>query len=233
VPTHLLLDLDGTLTDPRDGFVRCISHALAKLGRPAPAASDLEQYIGPPLAGTFRTLLDSPEERLIELAVAAYQERFSSTGIFENRVYPDIPSALPLLTSRGFTLCVVTSKPAVFAQRIVEHFGLAPHFARIYGPDLGDLSGTKSPLIRHALATERLVPADAVMIGDRRDDVAAAKANEVRSIGVTWGYGSRAELELAGADHIVDSVAELLLHLGTFSNRALDSGLADSSSSKE
>jgi phosphoglycolate phosphatase len=165
VPTHLLLDLDGTLTDSRDGIVRCISHALAKLGRPAPAASDLERYIGPPLARTFRTLLDSPDERRIELAVDAYR-------------------------------------------------GLAPHFARIYGPDLGDLSGTKSSLIRRALATECLVPADVVMIGDRRDDVEAAKENGVRSIGVTWGYGSRTELELAGAEYIVDSVAELLTHLG-------------------
>ena len=208
--SHVFFDLDGTLTDPRDGIVRCIAHALATLDRPVPSERALERFIGPPLARTFEILLDTTDGALVRSAIDAYRARFTATGILENRVYPEIPGALALLASRGVTLCVVTSKPTVFARRILDHFGLSAYFAAVYGPDLDDTSYTKSTLVGRALATERLAPDAAVMIGDRAEDVEGARTNGVRSIGVTWGYGSRAELEAAGADAIVCSVPELL-----------------------
>jgi len=214
VTSHLFLDLDGTVTDPRDGIVRCISHALRTLKKPIPADHALERFIGPPLARTFETLLGTTDEAVVRSAIQAYRDRFSSIGIFENRLYPEIPSALSVLTSRALMLYLVTSKPTVFARRILDHFGLSQYFKGIYGPELGDMNHSKGSLVGHALATERLAPGAAVMIGDRKEDIEGAKANGVRSIGVTWGYGSREELEAAGADHIVASVPELLVCLG-------------------
>jgi len=102
----------------------------------------------------------------------------------------------------------------VFATRIVDHFGLSAYFARIYGPELGDLDGTKTSLLRRALMREKLELRTAVVVGDRKEDVVAARENGVRSVGVTWGYGSREELEGAGAEEIVDSVSDLVSTLG-------------------
>ena len=213
-PSHLFLDLDGTLTDPRDGIVRCIVHALTVLNKPIPADQGLERFIGPPLARTFETLLGTTDEAVVGSAIDAYRERFGSIGIVENRVYPEIPSALAALADRGLTLCLVTSKPMAFARRILDQFDLSRYFARIYGPELDDTGCTKASLVARALATERVAPAAAVMIGDRGEDVEGAKANGVRSIGVTWGYGSHEELDAAGADQIVSSVPELLVCVG-------------------
>jgi phosphoglycolate phosphatase len=211
-PSHLFFDLDGTVTDPREGITRSISHALSTLNRPVPALESLAGFIGPPLAQTFRTLLATTDDALIRSAVHAYRERFASTGIFENRVYPGIPTALEALASRGFQLYLVTSKPAVYAQRIVEHFALAKYFATIYGPALRDLNGDKVRFVRRALEAERLDPTTVAVIGDRKEDMVGARQNGVSSVGVTWGYGSREELE--GADHIVNSPSELVSWLG-------------------
>src|SRR2546428_618254 len=125
--THLFLDLDGTVTDPREGIVRCISHALTVLKRPATPPEHLQRFIGPPLAQTFQTILGTTDEALIRSAIAAYRERFTSIGILENQLYPDIPAALALLTQRGFTLYLLTSKPKIFASRIVDQFGLSAY----------------------------------------------------------------------------------------------------------
>src|SRR5882672_28539 len=109
-PFHLFLDLDGTVTDSREGIIRSISHALVVLNRPAPALESLTRFIGPPLAQTFRTLLATTDEALIRSAVDAYRVRFASVGIFENRVYPEIPATLNDLANQGFQLYLVTSK---------------------------------------------------------------------------------------------------------------------------
>lgn len=207
-PTHLFLDLDGTLTDPREGIVRSIAHALAAMGRPVPAPESLTQFIGPPLGSVFQTLLATDDPHVIRTAVAAYRERFASIGILENRVYQGISEALEALANMGLVLYVVTSKPKVYAERIVEHFGLMKHFTAIYGPTLDDLGGDKTTLIRTALDGEALEPRTVAMVGDRRDDVSGAKANGVQAVAVTWGFGNLEELE--GADHLVHSPPELV-----------------------
>jgi phosphoglycolate phosphatase len=198
----VLLDLDGTLTDPRAGIVRCIRYALERLQRPCPAEAALASCIGPPLRATFGALLATADGTLIERAMALYRERFAETGLYENEVYEDIPAALDALGRGGHRLVVATSKPAVYAERIVRHFRLDRHFAAIYGPTLDGRFDDKAELLAHVLEAERLVAGDVVMVGDRDADAVAARTNGVRSIGVLWGYGSREELLAAGVDAV-------------------------------
>lgn len=207
---HLLFDLDGTLTDSREGIVRSIQHALVTLGQVCPDPVHLEQFIGPPLNHSFRMLLDDADEALVDSAVAAYRARFSSVGIFENRVYPDIPGTLQTLQRAGRILHVVTSKPVVFARTIIEHFDLAPYFSSVCGPALDDRSPDKSSLIRRTLDSGGFEATHAVMIGDREHDIVGARRNGIAAVGVTWGYGSLSELTAAAPDHLVDSPAGLL-----------------------
>jgi phosphoglycolate phosphatase len=141
--------------------------------------------------------------------VRRYRERFSTIGLYENAVHPGIPKVLATLRAEGFSLRIVTSKAHVFANRIVDHFALREFFPRVYGAELtGELS-IKAELVAHALASENARPDRACMIGDRRHDVEGARAHGVTAIGVTWGYGSREELELAGADRVIEHFDEL------------------------
>jgi phosphoglycolate phosphatase len=206
---NVLFDLDGTLTDPREGIVACLKHALRGLGRPIPPDADLLRYIGPPLRETFASLLSSASPEAIDEAVALYRERFSATGIFENVVYPGVPPALTELQALGMRLYVTTAKPQLFAERIVDHFGLARFFHRVYGSDLDGTRAIKNELIAHVLRTESLSPHSTVMVGDRAHDVRGAVANGVLPIGVLWGYGSREELTAAGATLLCEQPAML------------------------
>jgi phosphoglycolate phosphatase len=208
-PTHLFLDLDGTITDPREGIVSSIVFALTRLGRPIPESETLTRFIGPPLGRVFESLLGSDDAALIQSAVAAYRERFGTIGIFENNLYPGMLDALESLVDRGLKLYVVTSKPAVYAERIVQHFELSGYFLRVYGPALDDFHGSKGTLIRKALLAEDLDPNSVIFIGDRAEDVTGAKENGMRSVGVTWGYGSREDLK--ASDLVVNSPSELVL----------------------
>lgn len=205
----VLFDLDGTLTDPRDGIVRCIEHALARLGYKSPGEDSLARYIGPPLSGTFGELLRTDDESLIETAIATYRERFSSIGMFENRMYEGVPESLERLRSCGATLVVATSKPEVYAREILYYFGLRQWFKEVYGSELDGTLSDKKELVRHVLERERIPATHAVMVGDRRHDIVGARGNGVKAIGVLWGYGNRAELEGAGADWLCEAPAEL------------------------
>jgi phosphoglycolate phosphatase len=205
----LLLDLDGTLTDPRSGILRCIRHALEGMQRPCPGDEALVTYIGPPLRATFATLLATRETALVERAVTLYRERFAEIGLFENEVYAGIPAALAELGCAHRRLFVATAKAAVFATRIVRHFGLAGHFAGVYGPALDGRLDDKAELIAHVLVREGLARERVMMVGDRANDMTAARANGVRAIGVLWGYGSREELLAAGADTLCETPERL------------------------
>ncbi|HTO10980.1 MAG TPA: HAD hydrolase-like protein [Candidatus Binatia bacterium] len=199
MPT-LLFDLDGTLTDARPGIVACIRHAVEGLGRPCPDDAVLATFIGPPLRATFAALLETSEREPIETAMALYRGRFGVTGLFENRVYDGVPEMLVEIGARAAAVFVATSKPTVYAERIVRHFDLERHFARVYGAELDPSLDDKATLVAHLLARERVAAGAAVMIGDRAADVRAAHANGLRAIGVLWGYGSERELREAGAD---------------------------------
>jgi phosphoglycolate phosphatase len=205
----VLLDLDGTLTDPRTGIVRCIRDALERLDRPCPPDAALAAYIGPPLRGTFGALLATADPALIERAMSLYRERFAETGLYENEVYAGVPAMLEALNGAGRRLFVATSKPAVFAERIVRHFALDHHLAGVYGAELDGRLDDKGQLLAHVLAKEGVAAAAVVMVGDRAVDVSAAHDNGVRAIGVLWGYGSRDELQDAGAHAVCATPRDL------------------------
>jgi len=196
---NLLFDLDGTLTDPRQGILGCFKYALQRLQIKTPPDPELERFIGPPLKESFATLVGSDDGERVERAVTYYRERFAARGIFENEVYPGMVDALSGLCDRGAFLFVATSKPTLFAERIVEHFGMGSFFRAVYGSELNGANADKKDLLAHVLDAESLSPADTVMIGDRAHDVLGARANHVFPVGVLWGYGSRAELMAAGA----------------------------------
>lgn len=212
-PEVLLFDLDGTLTDPKPGIVGSLRFALDQLTVPCPTDDVLASYIGPPLRGTFATLLGTNESDRIEEAMRLYRQRFADTGLYENRVYDGVPEMLERAGSAATAVYVATSKPAIYAERIVRHFGLAHHFRKVYGPDLDGRYEDKAELLAHILARESVEPEAAVMIGDRAADVRAAKASGVRSIGVLWGYGSERELIDAQVDALCATPRELIAHL--------------------
>ncbi len=205
---NILFDLDGTLTDPREGIVACIKHGLSSLGEPSPPDSDLVRFLGPPLHDTFARLLASDSAR-VAVAIRAYRERFAALGMFENAVYSGIPQVLESLGDLGAELFVATSKPQVFAEQILAHFGLARYFKEIFGSELSGVRSDKGELIGHALVTARLRSDDTVMVGDREHDVRGARRNHVRAVGVLWGYGSREELTAAGAELLLEQPADL------------------------
>jgi len=207
IPPDLLFDLDGTLCDNFAGIAACIGHALQRLDVPVPPATALRRFVGPPLRSTFAELLGTDSRDRIEEALRHYRERFATLGWRENDVYPGIADALATLHGTGARLFVCTAKPQVYAERIVAHFGFAPHFTAVYGADLGGRLDDKATLLAHLLEREHIAPGRAVMIGDRAHDVRAAHHNRVRAIGVLWGYGNADEL--APADLVVHTPAEL------------------------
>jgi phosphoglycolate phosphatase len=206
----LLLDLDGTLTDPYAGISRCIVHALKTLGIPSPAADALKTWIGPPLRTSFETWFRSNSiDADAGQALQIYRERFSTKGLFENEVYPGIGALLGQLQTRVPGLYLATAKPGIYAGQILDHFGLSQFFSAIYGSELDGRYTDKSELLELLLHKEQLNPGECIMIGDRHHDIAAAKTHGMTSFGVLWGYGSRTELEAAGADLIIESVQEM------------------------
>lgn len=207
---NVLLDLDGTLTNPREGILACLRHALHSIGFEPPGDRELERFIGPPLQDSLASLLDPKNKEQVSEAIAFYRERFVTTGMFENTVYPGIREALFTLRDRGATLYVATSKPHVFAERIIEHFGLSGFFRSIYGAELDGTRSNKIELIAHLLQAESLPREATVMVGDRSHDVTGAVANGVRPIGVLWGFGSREELAAAGAKVLCEQPAMLV-----------------------
>ena len=210
----IFLDLDGTLSDPREGITRSIAYALEKLGIAAPPLDELVFAIGPPLRPSLARLIGSDDPAAVEAAVAAYRERFGAIGLFENSVYEGVPETLERLRGAGKTLYLATSKPRVYAERIVEHFGLARHFTALYGCELDGRMERKDEIVGHILATHGIAPQRAVMVGDRSHDVAGASAHAVAAIGAAWGYGGREELHNAGARWICERPADILAVLG-------------------
>ncbi|MCA1816738.1 MAG: HAD hydrolase-like protein [Acidobacteria bacterium] len=210
MPTrNLIFDLDGTLTDPADGITRCYQYALRSLGRPVPPRGELLKFIGPPIRQNFAASLGAGGPELVERAVSLYRERFARVGLYENEVYPGVGEMLERLRGSNLRLYVATSKMTRFAVRVLEHFRLAEFFAAVHGATPDASLDDKSLLLARLLEEERLIASESVMIGDRDHDIIAARRNAVRAVGVAYGYGSREELEAAGADFICDSPAEI------------------------
>lgn len=196
----LVFDLDGTLSDPSEGFFRSMREAIVALGRAAPPDDALRAWIGPPLREAFRSLLAADDEAEVERGVALYRARYDRIGWRENRLYDGVPEMLDALRDAGHRLYIATSKPGFFAERILVHFGLRPRFEAVRGAELGAGLDGKERVLAALLSEAKLDPARCAMVGDREHDANAARVLGLRAIGVLWGHGSRDELEAAGAE---------------------------------
>jgi phosphoglycolate phosphatase len=205
----IYFDLDGTLTDPKIGITRSIRYALDELGHPtSPSEDELTWCIGPPLLPSLKTILG--EDHLADAALLLYRKRFAEIGLYENGVYPEIHDLLATLQKSGRRLFVATSKPVIYAERIIDHFKLAPYFERVFGSELDGVRTDKTELLTYALQKTGDDPTRAVMIGDRRHDMIGARNNRMTAIGVLYGYGNEEELREAGAHHICLTPGALL-----------------------
>jgi phosphoglycolate phosphatase len=203
----VLFDLDGTLTDPGVGIFNSVAYAFNALSLPPLNDEQLRGFVGPPLQDSFASLgLGSYE---VATAVEAYREYFGKRGLYENEVYPGVPDALDALRAEGFGLVVATSKPRVFAERILRHFKLAHHFAIVVGSELDGSRRHKHEVVAACLdqiGTTKIV----AMVGDREHDVRGAAAHGIPCVGVAWGYAGDEELADAGAAIVIDKPAQLL-----------------------
>ncbi len=200
----MFLDLDGTLVDPKPGITDAVRYALRELGRPVPEADDLHWVIGPPLLESFSALgVPDPRE-----ALDLYRKRYTAGGMYDTEVYPGVPQVLAALKARGDRLILMTAKPHAYARKITKRLGLAERLDREYGPELDGTRNDKAELLAHAMVELGVTPEQAVMVGDRRHDIAAARANEIPSVAVTWGYGMAEEWR--DADAICEQVADLV-----------------------
>lgn len=202
--TWVYLDLDGTLTDPYEGLANCVRHALEPWGI-GQGDEELRGWVGPPLRDSFAALGLGNDE--VEAAVRRFRERYFDVGWAENAPYPGIETALARLGAAGLRLGIATSKPTEPARRIVDHFGLGEHLEFVAGASLGAERDTKADVI--AWARSEFGAGDGWMVGDRHHDVEGGRAWDLGTVGVTWGYGDRDELLEAGADHLVDTPADL------------------------
>lgn len=207
---HILFDLDGTLTDPFEGITNSVVHALKRYNIEVTDKRELRSFIGPPLVESFMKYFNFTEADA-KNAVEVYREHFGTKGLFENELYEGIPNMLSELKSRGKTVIMATSKPEVYARRIAEHFDIAKYFDYMAGSELNGQRIAKTEVIEYALSSLGISDRrNCLMIGDRLHDINGAKKSDIHSVGVLWGYGSREELEEAGADYICFSVENLI-----------------------
>ncbi len=205
---YYFMDLDGTVTDSKEGITKSVAYALRRFGISVDNLDTLEVFIGPPLADSFREYYGFDEEQAAA-AVEAYREYFRAQGIFENVLYDGMRELLEHVTERGVKVVLATSKPEPFAKQILEYFDLLKYFSFVAGSTLDGKRSRKGDVIRYALESIGIAPQEAVMIGDRKHDVIGAKENKMKSVGVLYGYGDRAELEAAGADWLAEDVRGL------------------------
>ena len=207
---YILFDLDGTITDPKEGITKSVQYALEDFGIQEPDLEKLTCFIGPPLVQSFQEYYGFDEAEA-QRAVQRYRQRFAEVGIFENGVYEGVHEMLSELNNAGKTLCLATSKPGVFAKKILEHYHLAPYFTVVVGSELDGRRSDKAEVIEEVLHRLAITESreKAVMVGDRRHDILGAKRCGLTSVGVSFGYAEPGELEKAGADYVVSSVAEL------------------------
>lgn len=206
---YLFFDLDGTLTDPAQGITNSFIHALKYFGIEIPSYETLCTFIGPPLPETFKTQFGFDEQKVAE-GVIKYREYFATKGLLENSVYPGIPELLAGLKAAGKKLVVATSKPEEYSVRIIEHFGLAQYFENVCGSLMDESRSKKDEVIAYAIERNHISDKSKIlMIGDRKHDILGAKKIGLKSCGVLFGYGSREELEEAGAEFISENVSRL------------------------
>jgi len=218
---YCLFDLDGTLTDPREGITKSVQYALSKKGINEPDLKKLEDFIGPPLRDSFTKKYGMSEGEAKE-AVTFYRERFAPIGVLENRIYEGVPELLAELSNRGVKIAIASSKPTIFVNKILEHFDIAKYFDVVVGSELDGKRDAKEAVVEEALRQLGILelPQDkkksnCAMIGDRKFDMQGAKAHGLTGVGVRFGFAAEGELEAEGADYIAETVEELQQYLLT------------------
>lgn len=206
---YILFDLDGTLTDPKVGITKAVAYALKDFDIDVENLDDLCKFIGPPLKDSFMEYYGFSKEDS-DTAIKKYREYFSVKGLYENIVYDGIKEVLETLKDNKKTLILATSKPKIFALKILEHFDLLKYFDFVSGAELDGTRDKKGDIIAYALAENHIADLSSVlMIGDRKHDIIGAKENSIDSMGVLYGYGNKEEFQKAGADYIVSTVKEI------------------------
>ena len=206
---YILFDLDGTITESKEGITKSVQYALKKFDIIVESLDLLEKFIGPPLKYSFSEYYGFDENKSLE-AVQYYREYFEKKGIMENKVYDHIEDLLKQLKELKLKLIIATSKPTKFSNIILNNFNLTPYFDVIVGSNMNGTRCTKGEVIKHVVEKYKIDPNEAVMIGDRKYDMIGARQNNMDSIGVTYGYGSREELKEEEPTYIVDNVMDIL-----------------------
>src|SRR5712672_310487 len=205
----VLLDLDGTLIDSHPGILASCLAALRSLGHEPDETLDIGRAIGPPLEDIMQALLQPYGDGRVGEAVAAYRQHYGESGFLGSEPYPGIDRSLEAMQQAGLRIYLATSKREIFASRILHHLRFATYFDGIHGSVPGGGLDHKPELLAHILSQHNVLPSHSLMVGDRRYDISGARAVGMRGLGVLWGYGTRDELETAGADQLVESTADL------------------------
>lgn len=205
---YILFDLDGTITDSQEGIKNSVEYALKHFNIEVKDRAELNKYIGPPLRQSFMEFAGLSETDS-HMAMTKYREYYGPKGIFENKVYDGIPELLEKLKTEGKKIILATSKPWIYAEIILEHFDLKNYFDFVAGSELNGVRTKKADVIAYAAERYKIPVSDAVMVGDREHDISGAKENNIKTIGVLYGFGSRQELESAGADYIAENVENI------------------------
>lgn len=206
---YLLFDLDGTITDSESGITRCVEYALNHFGIQVNDLHELSRFIGPPLVDSFKDFYNFTDEQAA-IATDKYRERYTNKGIYENKLYPGIKELLAEARQKGKTVILATSKPEIFARRILDYFELSSYFSFIAGSGLDGSLHTKTDVINYILQSNNIPDlSSVVMIGDRKHDIIGAKNTGIDSIGVLYGFGDYKELSEAGATYIAEDINEL------------------------
>jgi phosphoglycolate phosphatase len=204
----ILFDLDGTLTDPKEGIVNSILYALHKLGIKENNTHELASFIGPPLRESFAARYNLSIS-LADKAVNIYREYFSTKGLFENKLYPGVDDLLKSLSVHNYKLFVATSKPTVYSKQILKYFKLDNYFIDIIGSNLDNTFTDKTEIIAHVVSLYGLQTSRCIMVGDRKHDIIGAKNNSMKTIAVTYGYGTLQELKHFQPDFIANNCEEI------------------------
>ena len=205
---NLFFDLDGTLIDPQEGLTKAIQVALEKMGeKDIPTSHELRWCIGPPLWNSFEVLLGPGAD--IGEAMDYYREHFTDDGMYQADVYDGIGEMFDSFHQVDAQMFIATSKPAIYAQEIIEHFGIHAHVERLFGSELDGTNSDKTELLKFALDETGADPAKSVMIGDRQFDIFGARNNDIPGVGALWGFGDPEELHLAEADSLAGAPEEV------------------------
>lgn len=207
---YIFFDLDGTITDSAKGIMNSVAYAFERFGVEEPDREKLKRFIGPPLIYSFQEFYGFSETDA-EKAVEVYREYYAETGIFENDIYEDVEEVFMGLKKSGKKLVLATSKPEVYAIRILKHFGLYEYFDFIGGATLDESRNDKVAVLSYILESLKIENrSEIIMIGDRHHDIEGANVHGLDSLGVLYGYGSREELEEAGATYLTETVKGIL-----------------------